>query len=181
MPNDSGGAGGMEGARSTGTVARLLHPVDSLLALVILALVAWLYYETTQFEEVSFLFSQNVPPQMFPRLLLLIIALLALAMPFEHLLLKRKGKDIDKGRRQPIKRIAWVTIAALIAIVASSPLLGTLMTMVAVCLVIPVLWGEWRLRVVLPFAMIFPLGVTLLFNVVLGVFFDPGVIGISVR
>ena len=181
MSRDTDEVGGVEGARTDKTVARLFHPVDTLVASVILCLVGWLYYETTQFEEVADLFSQNIPPQMFPRILLFIIAVLALAMPFEHLLLKRKGKDIDKGRREPVKRIAWVTMVALVAIIAASPYLGMLLTMVAVCLVIPFLWGERRLRFVLPFAIIFPLCVTFLFSVVLGVYFDPGVIGISIR
>jgi len=161
--------------------ARLIHPVDALLALLVLAVVAWLYYETTQFEEVSFLFTQNVPPQMFPRVLLIFIALLALVMPFEHLLLKRKGKDIDKGRRVPVKPIAWMTMAVLVAIVAASQLLGTLLTMITVCFLIPFLWGERRLRVVLPFAVIFPLCVAVVFNLVLGVYFDPGAAGLTIR
>ena len=33
-----------------------------------LALVGWLYYVTTGFEEVSELFAQDVPPAFFPRL-----------------------------------------------------------------------------------------------------------------
>lgn len=181
MSKETDGDGGMEGARSAGPIARLIHPTDALVAVLILCLVAWLYYETTQFEEVSFLFTQNVPPQMFPRILLSIIALLALAMPFEHLLLKRSGKDIDKGRRERVKPLAWYTMAALVAIVSLSQFLGTLLTMIAVCLVIPFLWGERRLRVVLPFAVLFPLCVAFLFSVVLGVFFDPGAVGISLR
>lgn len=181
MSKETDEAGGTEGARSANTIARLFHPVDTGLAFLILCIVAWLWYETTQFEEVSDLFTQNIPPQMFPRILLSIIALLALAMPFEHLLLKRKGKDIDKGRREPVKGIAWLTMVALIAIIAAAPLLGMLLTMVAVCHLIPFLWGEYRLRVVLPFAVIFPVCVALLFSVVLGVYFDPGVVGVSIR
>ncbi len=181
MSNETGGAGGMEGARPEKGAARLLHPVDTVVAAVILAVVGWLYYETTRFEEVSFLFSQNVPPELFPRLLLLIIALLTVAMPFEHLLLKRKGKDIDKSRRKPVKGIAWITIVALVVIVAAAELLGTLLTMTAVCLVIPFIWGERRLVLILPFAVIFPLCIAFLFSVVLGVHFDPGAFGLSVR
>ncbi len=181
MSRDTDEAGGKEGARPAGSVARLIHPVDTLLAVFILCVIVWLYYETTQFEEVSFLFTQNVPPQMFPRILLGLLALLALAMPFEHLLLKRKGKDIDKDRREPVKAIAWVTMVALVAIIAVSQWLGTLLTMMAVCLVIPLLWGERRLRVVLPFAVLFPLCVAVLFSIVLGVYFDPGAFGISIR
>jgi putative tricarboxylic transport membrane protein len=181
MSNRTDEAGDMEGARPANPVARLIHPVDTLLAAFILALVAWLYYETTQFEEVSALFTQNIPPQMFPRLLLGIIAVLALAMPFEHLLLKRKGKDIDKGRRESVKPIAWLTMIVLLVIIAVSQWLGTLLTMIAVCLVIPLLWGERRLRVVVPFAVLFPLAVAMLFNIVLGVYFDPGAVGLSIR
>ncbi|WP_193368787.1 tripartite tricarboxylate transporter TctB family protein [Pelagibius marinus] len=181
MSKETDGAGGVEDARSSEGVARLLHPVDTLLAILILCIVAWLYYETTQFEEVSDLLTQNIPPQMFPRILLVIVALLALVMPFEHILLKRKGKDIDKDRRAPVKRIAWVTMAALVAIIIAEQWLGTLLTMVAVCLVIPLLWGERRLRFVLPFAVFFPLCVAFLFSVVLGVYFDPGVAGVSIR
>ena len=181
MSNETDGAGTRKGARPAGPVARLIHPVDALLAAIILALVGWLYYETTQFEEVSFLFTQNVPPQMFPQILLIIIGALALAMPFEHLLSKRKGKDLDKGRREHVKPLTWFTMVALVAIISASQLLGTLLTMVAVCLVIPLLWGERRLKVVLPFAVIFPVCVALLFSVVLGVFFDPGIAGIALR
>lgn len=181
MSNDSDEVGGRTGARSMTPIARLIHPVDGVVTLIILAVVGWLYYETSQFEEVSFLFSQNVPPQMFPRILLIFIAALALMMPFEHLLLKRKGKDIDKDRREPVKAIAWKTMAGLVAVVSAAPLLGTLLTMSAVCIVIPVLWGERRLKVILPFAVIFPLCIAFLFSIVLGVHFDPGVVGISIR
>ena len=181
MSRETDEVGGMGGARSAGSSARLFHPVDTILAILILCIVAWLYYETAQFEEVSDLFSQNIPPELFPRILLFIIAMLALVMPFEHLLLKRKGKDIDKGRREPVKLIAWVTMAVLLAIIAASQWLGTLLTMVAVCLVIPLVWGERRLRYVLPFAVIFPVCVAFLFSVILGVHFDPGAFGVSIR
>lgn len=180
MSKETRETGNMEGARPAGPVARLIHPVDTLVAFLILCVVAWLYYETTQFEEVSALFTQNIPPQMFPRILLIFIALLALAMPFEHLLLQRKGKDIDKDRRRPVKPLAWFTMLALVLIITASQWLGTLLTMVAVCLVIPFLWGERRLRVVLPFAVFFPLCVAFLFSEVLGVYFDPGAVGVSI-
>ena len=105
----------------------------------------------------------------------------AFARRFDLLTLSRKGKDIDKGRRQPVKGIAWVTMVALVGVIAVSHLLGTLLTMVAICLVIPFIWGERRLRLVLPFAVIFPLCVAFLFSIVLGVHFDPGAVGVSIR
>lgn len=170
-PN-AGGAG--EGARS----ARLLHPVDTVVALILLAVIGWLYYETTQFAKVSALFAQNIPPTMFPRILLVMLAIFALLMPFEHLLLRAKGKNIDSGRSSPVKGIAWITMGALIAIMAASPIFGTLLTMMLVCLILPILWGERRLIRVAIFAIIFPVIVALLFNLVLGVYFEPGMLNI---
>jgi putative tricarboxylic transport membrane protein len=181
MSNEPGEAGGMEGARSPQGIARLLHPVDTVVALLILAFVGWLFYETTQFDKVSALFSQNIPPTMFPRILLFIVAVLAAVMPFEHMLLKRKGKNIDKDRSDTVKPITWATIVLLTVILAASEVLGTLLTLMSVCLFIPLLWGERRLKVVVPFAVIFPVCVAALFELVLKVFFAPGVLGISLR
>ena len=40
----------------------LVHPTDTAIAALIFAVLGFLYYETTNFDEVSALFSQNVPP-----------------------------------------------------------------------------------------------------------------------
>ena len=170
-------AGGMGGARPS--AARLIHPVDTTIAAILLATMAWLWYETTQFQEVSFLLADNLPPATFPRILLVIISIFAVLMPFEHILLTRRGKNIDKDRSEPIKKITWSTMVLLLAIMALSEFLGTFLTMFAVCLLVPLVWGERRLLVVIPFAVLFPLAVTLLFNVLLGVFFQPGLLGLN--
>ncbi len=170
---EQGGAGGRS------AIARLLHPVDSVIAIGIIAFCGWLLYETGQFDEVSFLFSQNIPPELFPRILIVVIILFCLALPFEHILLTRKGKDIDKGRRDKVSGMTWLTMLVLVATVSASPLLGTYLTMVAVCIVLPLLWHERRLHYILAFAAVFPAAVTVLFNLVLGVFFEPGMIGIA--
>ena len=54
-----------------------------------------------------------------------------------------------------------------------------LLTMIGVCAVLPLLWGERRLKLIIPFAILFPLAVAYLFNKVLLVFFEPGVLGIA--
>ncbi len=177
MSEKPAGAGGMGGARSS--TARLLHPVDTFVALLMLLFVGFLFYETTNFDKVSPLFSQNIPPTMFPRMLLILVIMLTAVIPFEHILLARKGKNIDKGRSEKIKPITWATMVVLTVILAASEILGTLLTLVSVCLFIPLLWGERRLHVVVPFAIIFPVCVALLFEIVLKVFFAPGVLGIS--
>ena len=140
-----------------------------------------LYWETTGFEKVADLFAQDVPPEFFPRLLIWTIAILTLALPFEHLFLGKNGKSLNQERAQGIKPIAYMTAVLLIAVVASIAFLGTALSMFTVCLVLPVLWGERRIKVIAPYAIVTPLAVTLLFSYVLGVHFEPGVFGITLR
>lgn len=159
----------------------LVHPTDLGLALFILAVCAYLYWVTTGFEQVSALFAQDVGPEFFPRLLLWTIGVLTLALPFEHLFLEQKRKGIDKDRKHRIEPMAFVTAGLLVATVASILWLGTVLSMVAICVLLPLLWGERRLKVLIPFAVIFPACITLLFAYVLGVHFEPGVLEITIR
>jgi putative tricarboxylic transport membrane protein len=129
---------------------------------------------TTRFDKVPESLSQNIPPEWFPRLLLGIIAILTLIIPFEHLFLQ-KG-SIDEDRRAKIKPISFYSAVLLCCIIGLMPWLGTLLAMVLVCALLPLLWGERRLKVIIPFAVVFPGLVTFLFTKVLGVFFEPGVL-----
>ena len=54
-------------------------------------------------------------------------------------------------------------------------------SMVVVCLALPMLWGERRLKVLIPFAVVFPGLVAFLFASVLGVHFEPGAFAITPR
>ncbi len=157
----------------------LVHPVDLMIMTIILIICGALYYVTTTFEEVSNLLAQNIPPEFFPRLVMLVIAVLALALPFEHLFQRRRGRDLDKGRRKRHRPLPYLTALVLVLLAFAMPYLGTFLTMIVVCLILPWLWGERRLRLIVPFAALFPLAVTLVFNRVLGVYFEPGIFGIS--
>ena len=158
---------------------RLLHTTDLVVALVIFAICAVLYYVTTTFEEVSNLLAQNIPPEFFPQLVIIIIAILTLGVPFEHLLHTRRGENIDSDRSERIKRMPYVTAALLIALVIGIPYLGMLLTLIGVCALLPLMWGERRVKLILPFAILFPLAVAYLFNKVLLVYFEPGIFGIT--
>lgn len=157
----------------------LVHPVDLVVSLIILAGVAFLFYETTQFDEVSPLFAQNIQPSMYPQIILSIITLFTVLMPFEHILLTRKGKDIDKERRNAIHPLTLTTMAFLIVVVAAAQVLGMLLTMIVICLLMPRLWGMRKLTHILIFATIFPISVSLVFSKLLSVYFDAGVFGIA--
>ncbi len=157
----------------------LVHPVDLVIMIIILSICGALYYVTTSFEEVSEMLSQNIPPEFFPRLVMLLIAILALALPFEHLFQRRRGNDLDSKRRKKLRPLSYLTALVLVLLAFAMPYLGTFLTMIVVCLILPWLWGERRLRLIVPFAMLFPLAVTLVFNRVLGVYFEPGIFGIT--
>lgn len=158
---------------------KVLHTTDVVVALIILTICGILYYITTTFDEVSDLLAQNVPPEFFPQLVLIIIAILTLGVPFEHLLHTRRGGNIDSERSDRIKRMPYFTGGLLIMFVIGIPYLGMLLTMIGLCLVLPLLWGERRLKLIIPFAIVFPLAVAYLFNKILLVFFEPGIFGIA--
>jgi putative tricarboxylic transport membrane protein len=167
--------------REGADASSLIHPTDLRLALFILSVCAYLYWVTTEFEQVADMFAQDVGPEFFPRLLLWTIVLLSLALPFEHLFLKEKRKGIDKNRKSRIEPMTYVTAGLLIATVASIPWLGSILSMVAICILLPMLWGERRAKVLVPFAVIFPAGITFLFAYLLGVHFEPGVFDFTIR
>ena len=176
---DRGRSDSVDGDRRGGGFASpLIHWTDFWLAVFILVCCAALYYATTRFEEVSPLMAQNIPPEFFPRLLIWTIVVLTLFVPFEHLFLGAGRGDIDKDRSVRIKPIAVVTAVLLVGVVASTLLVGTLVAMVLICVLLPLLWGERRAKVLIPFAILFPGAVTLLFTQVLKVYFEPGMIGL---
>ncbi len=165
----------MSGERARLRLSSLVHRTDSILAAIILAVCGVLYYVTTRFEKVPDIVSQNIPPEWFPRLLLWVIAILTVIIPFEHLFHEKGKAGLDEDRRARIKPISLYSAVLLCGIVALMPWLGTYLAMVLVCVLLPLLWGESRMKVILPFAIIFPGLVTLLFTKMLGLYFEPGV------
>ena len=170
--NQPGRAG--DGGEGGSPSSPLVHRTDLILAIIILGVCAALYYATTLFEEVPEVLSQNITPEMFPRLLIWTIVVLTLLIPFEHKFAE-KGKSLDDDRKRKIKPMAFVTAILLCTIVAFTTVMGTTLTMVLVCILLPVLWGERRLKVLIPYAIIFPGAVSLLFSEVLKVYFEPGI------
>ena len=156
----------------------LLNKKDTVIAILMIALIGFLWFETTEFEKVPDLFSNNIPPEMFPQILLIIILGMILIIPFEHIFLKKNGKNIDAGRDKPIEKSTLGTMVILSTIVASSQILGAAITIIAISIALPIYWGEKRLKVLIPYIIGFPLFVIILFNIVLGVHFEPGLLAL---
>ena len=156
----------------------LLNKKDTVIAILMISLIGFLWFETTEFEKVPDLFSNNIPPEMFTQILLIIILGMILIIPFEHIFLKKNGKNIDSGRDKPIERSTIGTMVILSTIVASSQILGAAITIIAISIALPIYWGEKRLKVLIPYIIGFPLFVIILFNIVLGVHFEPGLLAL---
>jgi hypothetical protein len=150
----------------------LIDGTDAILALIILAICGFLYFLTTRFEKASEQMSQNIPPEWFPQLLLVFIMVLTLAIPFEHLFMGKKA--LAKDRQAKVKPISIASAVLLAGIIFLMPWLGLFVTMICVCIFVPLLWGERRPMVLIPYAILFPAAVTLLFTKVLGVYFETG-------
>lgn len=159
--------------------APLLNPTDTVIAVLLLAGCAFLYWETTRFDEVPSFLGQNVLPEHFPRLILYLIGILALIIPFEHRLWPERWRKIRDDRSEPIPKITLATMGLLILIVFVEPYIGTTLSIATVSLAMPLLWGERRWHLLIPFVVLFTLTVTFVFSEILRVYFEPGIFGIS--
>ncbi len=170
---------GDDGAGGPATPASAVHRPDLWLAAVILAASAVLYALTTGFERVPEVLAQNIQAEWFPRLLIGIIAALALALPFERRVLggEPPGDPAGAARTSPIRPIALVTAGLLCLVVAAIPLLGSILAISLACLALPLIWGERRPLVLVPFAIVFPSAVALVFGGLLEVYLEPGLLG----
>ncbi|MBL6679370.1 MAG: tripartite tricarboxylate transporter TctB family protein [Candidatus Puniceispirillales bacterium] len=157
-------------------VGVLFNKKDTIIALIMLVLIAFLWFETSKFEKVPDLFSNNIPPEMFPQILLVIILGMALIIPFEHIFLKKSGKNIDSARSKPVEKSTIGTMVILSALIASSQILGAALTIIAISISLPLYWGERNLKVLITYVIGFPLFVIVLFNIILGVHFEPGLL-----
>lgn len=155
--------------------------VDTVLALVLILICVALYYQTSGFDKPALFLGDNVLPEEFPRMLLWIIGGLALTLPFEHLLERKRHPLIRKSRSSPIGPTTWATIVLLIVILALAPTLGTILTILLSSLILPILWGERRWLFVIGYSIIFTALITYIFAGVLSVYFEPGIFGITYR
>ena len=169
-------AGPKPGKRGRPALSAIFHPADSRIALLILTGCGALYYMTSRFEEVPDVLAQNIPARWFPRLLIWIIAALALLLPLEHRFRLGGTDGLDEDRAAPIAAAPLITAGLLCALVGSIHVLGIYPSMILTTLLLPLAWGERRWKWLIPYAILFPGAVTLVFNQVLKVYFEPGLL-----
>ena len=62
----------------------LFNKKDTVIAILMIVIIGFLWFETTKFEKVPDLFSNNIPPEMFPQILLFIILGMILIIPVSY-------------------------------------------------------------------------------------------------
>ena len=141
-------------------------PSDLVVGGCILLFCAAAYGVTLTFERAPAVVAQNVQPATFPRLVLGVIAVLTLTM-----MLLARGRPDRSPRRVPA--MTWLSAGLMVGFVFAFQWLGIVPAMVLLCLGLPVLWGERRWHLILPFGFGFPLAVYFLFAEMLDVHFEP--------
>lgn len=160
---------------------KLFDKVDTLLAVVLIGLCGIFYWISSDFPVPGLFLGENVLPEQFPRLLLVTIGIIALILPFEHRLELDRWPHIRKSRSAPIGSITLVTMGFLLVLVGLGQWLGTILTIFIAAAGLPTLWGERRWLLILVYAVTFTAVVTYLFSIVLSVYFEPGVFGLTLR
>ena len=159
----------------------LVDKIDAILAAVLIAICAFFYAQTFDFPVPGAFLGENVLPEQFPRLLLFSIVVMALFLPFEHLIEVDRWPLIKKSRSAPVGKSTFVTFAFLLVLVAAGETIGTILTIFIAALGLPILWGERRWLLIVPYAIVFTGVVTYLFSIVLSVYFEPGIFGLTLR
>ncbi|MDH3597284.1 MAG: tripartite tricarboxylate transporter TctB family protein [Rhodospirillales bacterium] len=152
-----------------GSAARRL-PRDVVVGACVLVSCAVAYAITFSFKQAPAALAQNVQPASFPRLVISVIAVLSAGQMILSWRLPEKA----------LKPMPWtiaISAAVMIAFVIAFDALGIVPAMVLLCFGLPVLWGERRWHLIVPYAILFPAAIYGLFAKVLGVHFDPGLFG----
>lgn len=173
--------GGGEDAEHERSASSLIHRIDLIVALIILVVCALLFWRTFAFGTVPEVLAQGVQPTTFPRLLLITIAAMTLYLPFEYRNRRKKGVDLDSDRRSRPQSIVYITAAVLLIGVGIMPWLGTYVGLIILAAVLPLLWGERRYKILVPYVLLLPTALMWLFAGLLQVSFLPGIIGYLFR
>lgn len=146
------------------SVARI--PRDAIAGAGVLLFCLAAYIVTLDFKKAPPALAQNVQPASFPRLVLAVMAVFAVLIIVNSF--RQPGKT-----PKPVRFMVWPSAAVMVGFVIAFDILGILPAMMILCFGLPIMWGEKRLSLIVPYAILFPLAIYWLFAVALGVHFEP--------
>jgi len=152
--------------RAAGDMPAVRVPRDAIAGTGVLLFCLAAYLVTLTFKEAPQALAQNVQPATFPRLVLAVMTVLATVIIVMSFRLPDK-------QPKPIRLMVWPSAAVMVGFVIAFDILGILPAMMLLCFGLPILWGERRLYLIIPYAIIFPLAIYGLFAIVLRVHFEP--------
>ena len=162
MPDNA--ESGARAANREGFAARI--PRDAIAGAGVLVFCVATYLVTLTFREAPAVIAQNVQPATFPRMVLVVMAVLA------GIIILRSFRTQDKPQK-PLKPMVWLSAIVMPGFVVAFYLLGILPAMILLCFFLPLLWGERRFAIIVPYSIVFPVAIYLLFATVLKVHFEP--------
>lgn len=137
-------------------------PKDLMPGCLILVLCAGLFFVTTTFDSDPLGAAQGMPATHMPRLVLGVIAALAVLMIVQGL---RNG---EKGAVAMPPWKMWATAGLLAAAAIAVPFLGVPLAFFLVCALLPVLWGARNFGLIAAFAVAVPVSIYVVFQILLG-------------
>lgn len=155
-----------KGGRTADNGSAVRIPRDAVAGAGILLFCLATYVITLDFKKAPPALAQNVQPATFPRLVLAVMAV------FAAVIIVNSFRSEQKPLK-PVKFMVWPSAAVMVGFVIAFDILGILPAMMLLCFGLPIMWGEWRMRFVIPFAIVFPLAIYWLFAIALGVHFEP--------
>jgi putative tricarboxylic transport membrane protein len=169
-PVGSHEAGAPERETTTEPPARAPIHVDLVISGVILVACVVIWAVTAGFDDVPAALLSGMGPAVFPRLVIGVIALLALWLAFSA-----RGRPDEV--RDPVHRLVYVTGAAVLAFMGVLKLFGMYVAIVFAAIGIGRLWGErrWWLLAVVAVGMI--VTIHLAFAVAFGIPLPRGIAG----
>jgi putative tricarboxylic transport membrane protein len=159
-----------ERTRAAETSAARRFPREIVVGACVLVFCVVAYAITFSFKQAPAALAQNVQPASFPRLIISVIAVLCAGQMILSLRLPEKTL-------KPLPRTVATSAAVMVAFVLAFDAIGIVSAMMLLCFGLPVLWGERRWHLIVPYAILFPAAIYGLFAMVLGVHFDPGLSG----
>lgn len=169
------------GGRPPSAGRSIINVTDLWVTVIILGVVGVLWYHTTLWDPLPAFVQRGLPPSLFPRIWLGVMAALALILPFEQYLQGAHGAALDRDRARPVKPIAYLTMLLMVPISGAMEWLGSIVVIVLICIVLPLIWGERRYHILVPYVVLFPPAVIFFFKIAFKVNFEPGVLGLGFK
>ena len=156
--------------------AGFIHKKDLVLAIILVAFGAFMYYEAGKFPEAPAILGDTLNAEVFPKMLITLLFILVAIIPCEFQLTPEHIAKIDTDRGERAPPSTGISIVLLLTIVSFAEFLGAVVTMFITCLLLPLVWGERNYIAVAIYSIVFPGFVYLLFNKLLGLYFNPGIL-----